>query len=63
MVVVTQAQPEAVDFIKNLFGGSYGISRQQNNNHRPLYRWGCYGNITTSDFLRIVEPYLKIKKK
>lgn len=63
IVTVTQAQPEALDFIRSLVGGSNGKNKSSNNNHRPLYRWGFYSNKTTSDFLRVIEPYLKIKRK
>ncbi len=63
MVTVTQAQPEAVDFIKSLLGGNNGVNKSRNGNHRPLYRWGVYSNKKTREFLEVIEPYLKIKRK
>lgn len=63
VVVVTQAQPEAVNFIKEIFGGNTGITRQQDQKYRTLYRWGLYSNETVKNFLEIIEPYLRLKKK
>ena len=63
IVKVTQAKPQAVEFIKNHFGGNNGIINPQSDKRKPLYRWEFSSIEKTKNFLEIIEPYLKIKKK
>lgn len=65
VVTVTQAQSQAIAFLKETFGGHCGISKQSKNSHgwRELYRWNICNRKDVKAFLEAILPYLRIKKE
>lgn len=56
-----QVSPEAVDQLKELFGGRiYLRSRKGKDHWKPLYYW-VVSNRLAADMTRILRPYLRIK--
>jgi len=62
-ITVTQAEPQAVVFIKNIGLGTFGINRQQNKKHRSLFRWGVYSYMDVRFLIENILPYLRIKRE
>ena len=64
-VVITQAQNDAITFINNIFPGGYRVleNPRKKSNWKNLYYWGIHRRELVRNFLCMILPYLKIKRK
>lgn len=59
-VQVGMVEPQVVDFLTEKFGGRVIIRQPRGRNIKPIYTWSLWCR-KAAVFLRVVEPYLKIK--
>ncbi len=61
-VSITNTYPHVLMLIANRFKGSVRTLKNNNRNHRTVYRWEASGRHAVR-FLRMVRPYLIEKKR
>lgn len=61
-VCVRQVEPEAVNLLHRLFGGSHRIDDPNAKRGKPLFSWQVT-DIKAANLLRLLLPYFRIKKK
>lgn len=61
-VKVNMTNPEAVDFLREKFGGSVSLLKQQRKNWRPQFCFRVEQRKAVR-FLKLVLPYLRVKNK
>jgi len=63
-VAINQVQPEAIDFIVNLFGGNLYVSKQPEESvWKDRYEWRLYSLKQVKPFLIAIMPFLQIKMR
>jgi len=58
---VCQSDEHVINWFKSVFGGSV-THRKRNKNYREMWDWDLSCN-KAKEFLKLVLPYLKVKKK
>lgn len=61
-IVVRQVQPEAIELLKETFGGYVGISKPSSKKGRPLFHWSVTDKKAASALAALL-PFLRIKKR
>lgn len=61
IVQITQVQPEAINFVNKIFGGSYKIEKRLS--HKDIYKWRIQSRKNLGIFLEAIIPFLKIKRE
>jgi hypothetical protein len=61
-ISIKQVEPEAIDLLKQAFGGSGGIQRASTKHGKPFYYWEIHSRAAII-CLRQILPYLLIKRK
>ena len=61
-VSLAQVNPQAIDLLREHFGGGLSIQKRRGISRRPLYRWqiGCR---KAAKFLEQILPFLRIKRQ
>jgi hypothetical protein len=61
-VAIANTYPPILKELKNWFGGTIKKTKRKKDNHSILYQWGLTSK-SALPFLRMVYPYLRIKKE
>ena len=61
-IALGQVNPEAIELLKESFGGGLSIQKPRGISRRPLYRWQV-NTRKAANVLKQLLPYLRIKRR
>src|SRR3989344_3532377 len=62
-ISVGNVNKEVIDLLTKTFGSKTRLEIVKISNRQPIYRWGTSGNLAVPQILKILLPYLIVKKK
>jgi hypothetical protein len=62
ITAIAQCEPQAIQLLKELFGGCVSFQKARGPNRRPMLRWQATNKVAIGAVLKLL-PFLRIKRR